>query len=454
MKIKVYIHIGPPKTATSAIQNWLQNNQEFLTKHGIYYPYHELDRNGVSSGNVLNVFDRNQDAKLVISVTKIKNLLQDCEDNKCDILLLSSEFFFFQVSDLRVAFPQAKFITYVRFPLDVIESSYNQSVKRHEEVKAFGIADEPQAYHLRLLELIIDKYAIEHFIIKFYSKSMFVKGDIICDFLSIFGIESEPDTKIVNSSYTFESLEVKRWLNQFLQSEYQERIDRFLQAVDTGTISYSLIHPKKYEYYQKHFLKKLVTFFEKYQVEKSEQYLDEIRLKQQNIFLTQQLKTKEFKYLMDKLAIYDKGMIYGLSRWVKKHPSLIIKRPEFVTILNSSVPKNYMIFTFIKERFYFIKYKIKQFCIMCIAYTTSGVNVPITDSLRIRAALKIDKSVSDAEIYRELALYCEQNGEVQFAYRLMKEANKLRPNGPVISAKLSQYQEELRIRTGTEKKCK
>ena len=454
MNLRVLIHIGPPKTGTSAIQNWLDSNADDLHARGVYYPKHPVDQNNVSSGNVLTLFNRTEDKKLVLCYEKVRQLLEIVETSGCSTLLLSSEFFYFQVSDLLSVFPHAKFIVYIRFPLDVIESSYNQAVKRHAEVKAFGIADEPQAYHLRLLELMIDKYSIEHFIIKFYSNSMFIKGDIICDFLSILGIENEPETKIVNSSYTFESLEVKRWLNQFLQPEYQERVDRFLQAADEGANSYSLINPRRFKYYQEHFLEKLVTFFEKHQVEKSEEYLDEIKLKQQNTFLPQQLKNKEFKYLMSKLAIYDKGMIYGLSRWAKSHSSLIIKRPEFVNILNSSVPKNYMISTSIKERFYFIKYRIKQFYIMCMSYTTSGVNVPITDSLRIRDALKIDKSVSDAEIYRELALYCEQNGEVQFAYRLMKEANKLRPNGPVISAKLSQYQEELRIRTGTEKKCK
>ncbi|MFT5824281.1 MAG: hypothetical protein ACI8ZM_005547, partial [Crocinitomix sp.] len=250
MNIKVYIHIGPPKTATSAIQNWLQNNRDLLLNQGFFYPEHSVDENGVSSGNVLDVFDRNEDTKLVISDKKVKQLLRDCKKNKCDTLLLSSEFFFFQVSELLEIFPHAQLIVYLRFPLDVIESSYNQAVKRHDETKPFSLPKEPNAYHLKFIEKMFAKHGTANFTIRFYEKSMFCNGDIISDFNSILGIENDLSASdIINSSYTFEALELKRWLNTFLPVEYQQRVDSFLQSYNHGADSYSLIKPKQYDYY-------------------------------------------------------------------------------------------------------------------------------------------------------------------------------------------------------------
>ena len=55
----------------------------------------------------------------------------------CHTLLLSSEFFFPAIADIQKAFPEAEFVVYVRNPIELLESNYNQSVKRHDETKAF-----------------------------------------------------------------------------------------------------------------------------------------------------------------------------------------------------------------------------------------------------------------------------------------------------------------------------
>jgi hypothetical protein len=68
----------------------------------------------------------------------------------------------------------------------------------------------------------------------------------------------------------------------------------------------------------------------------------------------------------------------------------------------------------------------------------------------MRSTLKIDAKVSDADVFRELALYCEQNSELGLAYRLMKEAGLLRPDGPVINAKITEYQKKLKVQLGPE----
>ena len=65
--MKIIIHVGPSKTGTSAIQNWLSSHQKNLLELGIYYPPHRVDINGISSGNLLQVFDRDGDESIKLS---------------------------------------------------------------------------------------------------------------------------------------------------------------------------------------------------------------------------------------------------------------------------------------------------------------------------------------------------------------------------------------------------
>jgi hypothetical protein len=450
MNIKVYIHIGPPKTATSAIQNWLQNNRDLLLNQGFFYPEHSVDENGVSSGNVLDVFDRNEDTKLVISDKKVKQLLRDCKKNKCDTLLLSSEFFFFQVSELLEIFPHAQLIVYLRFPLDVIESSYNQAVKRHDETKPFSLPKKPNAYHLKFIEKMFAKHGTANFTIRFYEKSMFCNGDIISDFNSILGIENDLSASdIINSSYTFEALELKRWLNTFLPVEYQQRVDSFLQSYNHGADSYSLIKPKQYDYYVEWFIAKLETFFVDYPIEGNQQYLSAIRSKTQKRFIPQTLSLEEFKRIVDAMVTWDDGLVYVLAKKAAISSEAKQKHADFVEVLCAAVTTQYKLKTWLREsRLSFIfklKRVIRRLKSPSLAHTESST-APL---LRVRSILKIEAHVPDAEIFRELALYCEQNGELGFAYRLMKEAGLLRPDGPVINAKIAEYQEKLNLPADT-----
>jgi hypothetical protein len=444
--ISVYIHIGPPKTATSAIQNWLQNNRNLLLSHGIFYPDHSVDENGVSSGNVLDVFDRKEDTKLIISDVKIKQLLQDCENNKCDTLLLSSEFFFFQVSDLLKVFPQAKLIVYLRFPLDVIESSYNQAVKRHNEIKQFGLPKEPKAYHLKFLENMFMKHGTEHFVVRFYERTMFVSGDIISDFNSILGLKhDQPEPNIINSSYTFEALEFKRWLNTFLPSDYQQRVDGFLQSYDLGADSYSLIKPKQHRYYTEWFIAKLESFFELYPIKGSQQYLSAIKATEHKGFIPQTLSIEEFKRIVGAMVQWDEGLVYVLAKKAAISEGAKHKRTDFVEVLCTAVSRKYQFRSWLRETrlsiIFVLKRGIRRFRSPSLDHTKSAV----TSIERMRSILKIEAKISDAEIFRELALYCEQNDELGLAYKLMKEADALRPDGPIITAKLAEYQEKLNL---------
>lgn len=444
--MKVIVHIGPPKTATSAIQRWLQLNTDSLKQKGIYYPEHTLDSNGVSSGNVLNLFDRKEDKTLKISEEKVKYLVSAVKQHKCHTLLLSSEFFFFQIDDLMRIFNKIKFIAYIRFPLNVIESSYNQSVKRHNETKPLGLPKEPKAYHLTLLEKMLKKHGKEHFTVRFYHKALFANGNIVSDFLEYVGVDSiDVDEQVINPSYSFEALELKRWLNCFLVGELQNRIDQLLQSYDRGQESYSLINTKSYEYYREWFYEKLKCFFDEFPFSGHEKYMDLIKEVPQKPYLKQNLSVESFKDIVNFIVDKDVEVVQHLVDDALKNKESLQKRPDFHKVFVNSVPVQFLVKKTITEYYRNLTKSIKR-----NLFRIKGAGHPppfleTVDLSRIRTLLQIDDSVSDAEIFREFALFCEQNGDLELAYRMMKQAQILRPHGPVIAAKLAEYQERLNI---------
>ena len=58
----VILHIGAPKTGSSALLNFFLKNREQLASAGYYYPEHGFDVNGISGGH----------SRLGISLQRVK----------------------------------------------------------------------------------------------------------------------------------------------------------------------------------------------------------------------------------------------------------------------------------------------------------------------------------------------------------------------------------------------
>ncbi|MEG3766281.1 hypothetical protein [Alteromonas sp. 14N.309.X.WAT.G.H12] len=301
---KLIIHVGPPKSGTSAIQKWLSENRDLLVQQGFFYPKHNVDDNGVSSGNVFEVFEEQKDKSLTISTRKVDALFDVFRQSGCHTLLLSSEFFFRQINVLSDAFPQAVFLAYLRFPLDVIESSYNQGIKRHGETRALGLPAKPRSYQLETLEKNVSSLGEERFILLPYHRECFVKQNLVCDFLHNIGIDLTPqllariNNDFVNTSYTLESLEFKRWLNQFDIEPIQHQLDGFLQSLRVGKTSYSLIPPKRFATYQVAFVDKLTDFCQKYSVTGGDKFISLCQNLRQKEYMKQEIDDERFQEIL------------------------------------------------------------------------------------------------------------------------------------------------------------
>tara|TARA_R110001606_G_scaffold202811_2_gene350943 strand:+ start:522 stop:1610 length:1089 start_codon:yes stop_codon:yes gene_type:complete len=253
MKKSIYVHVGPPKTGTSILQSWLSRHIDELNESSnILYPAHGVDENQVSSGHNQLFLDKEQGKKSTFSHSNFQKLLDKFDVASFDTLLLSSEYFFYQIPEFMKYSEkyEIKFIAYVRPEYEFIESIYNQSVKRNRQNMPMAMRNEIRYTYLDSLIEYITTYGNQYFLLRAYGVKNFFEKNIISDFLSIFKLDYlviENDIiPIINSSYSFDCLEFKRWTNNFLLDGLDNILDKKLQAYTKGNENYTLIPHQTY----------------------------------------------------------------------------------------------------------------------------------------------------------------------------------------------------------------
>ena len=244
-KYDVVIHIGSPKTGSSAIQKYLVEHRSQLIELGYYYPKHGLDQNGISGGH--SIIGKNLlDGKIAEAKAVFRTFLSEAEQRKCT-LLLSAESFFYKPNELKSIIEnyRCKIIAFFRDPIDAIYSAYNQAIKRHyatTRLKNYcqNIINQPaKQFSGESFQEWANAFGKEHLTVIGYDLDLFKQTPIQSVFLSIIGIPTEQQSKhfkfnhkFVNNSYCLAALELKRMLNFVLdreQTKYNESIDYFLQ---------------------------------------------------------------------------------------------------------------------------------------------------------------------------------------------------------------------------------
>ncbi|RLA42350.1 MAG: hypothetical protein DRR42_23560, partial [Gammaproteobacteria bacterium] len=138
-KKQLILHIGYPKTGTTAIQNFLLHNSGELLNSGYYYPktgiatnaHHQFPWSMTNDPRLKNKIDPK------VLIRSLKNELKQVN---CSTVLMSSEGFIFAINPkylrdyLSDLFDPITIIIYLREPLSWIESDYNQAVKGHRAV--------------------------------------------------------------------------------------------------------------------------------------------------------------------------------------------------------------------------------------------------------------------------------------------------------------------------------
>lgn len=291
----IFIHAGPGKTGTSAIQHWMSNHVDYLADNGIHYPSHDVDINGISPGNYDAVLSQNDNGVWCVDKNKVEILLTQFENSVSHTLVLSSEILIGQIEDLLALMPSARVILYFRNPLELMESNYNQLIKRHRHTNKFKANRSKVLMTIKRFTQLLEKYGSETIFIKPYYKDESSSFNILHDILETIApnlsITSKPSR--INPSYCFESLELKRLLNHYPIGDMEHECDLALQSLQLDTEMYSLINAKEYSELKSLLLRELDMFLQHHNQKKLKSMVASIKATENQTYREQALNKQE-----------------------------------------------------------------------------------------------------------------------------------------------------------------
>ena len=233
------IHIGMPKTGTTALQSFLFNNNSLLKKYGWCYPVLEdaesgywnrwsAERNGngykLHADWIINGMKPEWDKGMGIVLRHLeeKNVVLSAEN----IYGIGNSKF---IADAKDKYENIKVVVYLRRQDRAIESLYSQRIKSGleyvEYYKPYNTFEEfVESYvvsgnfleYLCKLDLISQIVGEENLIVRIYEKQQLIGNDTITDFMSVLGVPTDQvdwKRKEKNASLGGNYLEISRLIN-------------------------------------------------------------------------------------------------------------------------------------------------------------------------------------------------------------------------------------------------
>lgn len=234
---RLYIHIGMPKTGSSAIQAMLAYNQKVINNFNYSYPWHpgfgQAFNTSAGNARIFSKWIVDQDINTFTS-----KLMEITEEN----VILSSEVLFHTLRLHPEKFAKLlkgfdyKIICYVRKIDDLVDSCINQLVKNHNLTSYDNINKIIEEHNYSKVLINASKFICKSkFIVRPYDTELFKNRNIIDDFFECINLkeitnsdseEIKMPTEIINPSLSPESLEFRRYLNK-TKFEDKFNVDKF-----------------------------------------------------------------------------------------------------------------------------------------------------------------------------------------------------------------------------------
>ena len=296
----LHIHIGTPKTATTAIHYFCKENAEMLAKEGYCYPTFTFEYPGISKAHtgrflmgVVKDKDGNRNTKqeeinFREGMNIVKKLFREYEH-----IILSDEgiwrrtegikedFWKIMVQEAEKAEFQIHVIEYLRRQDKYFLSNWNQRVKRlcsnHTIEEFTEMGDKRRLDYYGKLEQISGVVGKENITVRRFEKDNFEGGSIYADFLSIFHIALTDEYKVSqdvrNIGLYGNTHEIKRVLNIFPWMK-DEKVRKYITDILQED---SEISKKEYpcEMYSKEEIRDLLECYREGNQKVAEEYLGE-----------------------------------------------------------------------------------------------------------------------------------------------------------------------------------
>lgn len=246
----VYLHIGTPKTGTTALQNFLPANEEILEQHGICYPDFGFRYKGQGiyrNAHFLVVNHYGENGEKLIEQEKEDyerglDCLEECA-KKFPKIILSDEgiwkqsvretddFWVKLKEDLDKRNLDLKIIVYLRRQDLFVQSHWAQRIKEGQQYDFNEYLNNPVCTTYPLdyyayFNMLADIFGKDALIVRVFEKGQFEGEEhtIQSDFLNIFGLKMSDgfvlEQAVYNTSLEGNYLEMKRILNNL--DEFRE----------------------------------------------------------------------------------------------------------------------------------------------------------------------------------------------------------------------------------------
>ncbi|WP_097012851.1 hypothetical protein [Pseudodesulfovibrio profundus] len=218
----LYLHIGLPKTGSTALQCFFKENVEQLRQVGLSYPTSSIRKSGLFDSHAGNGFALSP-LHPTYSKREHDNLLNEIVAQPTPNVLISSEYLSQltgeDIKELRSKLTQFKFkiIAYLRRADSYTESCFQQLVKNHGANAKSKVVTTAARKSVEELVALLSHFEEENVIIRPYERQQFVDGTIFSDFMDAVGLELTDEyhvpNKIINPGFDRDYLELRMMLN-------------------------------------------------------------------------------------------------------------------------------------------------------------------------------------------------------------------------------------------------
>lgn len=338
---KIFIHIGMPKTGTTALQGFFYLNKNKLNEYDILYP---IEWGGIPGGKYkltdgnIGPFYENVSMSNEEKASGIMKLM-----NENNSILLSTERIWLRPigTDFLKALKKRAgkeveiiLIVYLRRQIEYLESQYKQSIKHRKFTGSIW-----DFYHKNKMDELLDCKSIlgkfeeivgrNNLIVRVYEKEQFIGESIFSDFLYCLGIKDvdkfTKPSEYANVSLDNTTLELKKMLNR-IDYSMEEINSIFYDILSDATV----VKAKKSEvqYFETSVpLKDKIDFMKRYNDINSyvaQRYLNREKLYFQPLEECKEIDEEEKnKMLLQEVIYVFSSLIINLNRKIQKNTNEI-----------------------------------------------------------------------------------------------------------------------------------